>query len=76
VYRAGRTRVDLQEGAIQMGLEDIGDKAKGVIEDRGGVDALKEDAMEVKDDVAQEGSLADKAKNVVEDVKDPGAPGD
>jgi len=59
-----------------MGLEDIGDKAKEVVEQRGGADALKEDAMEVKDDVTQEGSMADKAKDVIEDVKDPGAPGD
>ena len=58
-----------------MGLEDIGDKVKDVVEQRGGTDALKEDAMEVKDDVSQEGSMTDKAKNVAEDLKDPGAPG-
>ena len=57
-----------------MGLEDIFGKAKEVVEQRGGVDALKEDAIEVKDDVTQEGSMADKAKDVIEDVKDPGAP--
>jgi hypothetical protein len=58
-----------------MGLGDLVNKAKKVIEDRGGVEALKEDAMEVKDDLSREGSLTDKAKNVAKDVKEPGAPG-
>jgi len=58
-----------------MGVEGFEDKVKQEIENRGGTDALKEDATEVKDDVTEEGSLSDKAKDVVEDVKDPGAPG-
>ena len=58
-----------------MGVEEFENKAKQEIEDRGGADALKEDATEVKDDVTEDGSLSDKAKDVVEDVKDPGAPG-
>ena len=58
-----------------MGVEEFEDKAKQEIQDRGGTDALKEDATEVKDDVTEQGSMSDKAKDVVEDVKDPGAPG-
>ncbi|MBV9680268.1 MAG: hypothetical protein JO046_00640, partial [Solirubrobacterales bacterium] len=50
-------------------------KVKQGVEDRGGTDALKEDATEVKDDATEQGSLSDKAKDVTEDVKDPGAPG-
>lgn len=58
-----------------MGVEGFEDKVKQEVEDRGGTDALKEDATEVKDDVTEEGSASDKAKDVVEDLKDPGAPG-
>lgn len=58
-----------------MGLGEFEDKVKQEIADRGGTDALKEDATEVKDDVTEQGSVGDKAKDVVEDVKDPGAPG-
>jgi hypothetical protein len=36
---------------------------------------MKEDAEEVKDDVTSDESMTDKAKDVYEDVKDPGAPG-
>ena len=58
-----------------MGVEEFEDKVKKEVDDRGGTDALKEDATEVKDDVTEQGSMSDKAKDVVEDVKDPGAPG-
>jgi hypothetical protein len=58
-----------------MGFEGFEDRVKQEVEARGGSDALKEDATEVKDDVTEQGSLSDKAKDVVEDVKDPGAPG-
>jgi hypothetical protein len=58
-----------------MGVEEFEDKVKREVEDRGGTDALKEDATEVKDDVTEQGSVSDKAKDVFEDVKDPGAPG-
>jgi hypothetical protein len=58
-----------------MGVEEFENKVKQEVDDRGGTDALKEDATEVKDDVTEQGSLSDKAKDVAEDVKDPGAPG-
>ncbi len=57
-----------------MSVEGFEDKIKQEEQDRGGTDALKEDATEVKDDVTEEGSFGDKAKDVAEDVKDPGAP--
>jgi hypothetical protein len=37
------------------------------------VDALKEDASEVKDIVASDASLTDKAKQAAEALKEPGA---
>jgi hypothetical protein len=58
---------------------DIGkltDQAKKLIKDRGGNDALKEDATELKDIVQGEGSATDKAKAAVEAIKDPGAAGE
>jgi hypothetical protein len=58
-----------------MGLDDLVDKAKDVIEERGGTDSLKADALELKDIATGEGSITDKAKEAVEAVKDPGAPG-
>jgi hypothetical protein len=58
-----------------MGVEEFEDKVKQEVEERGGTDALKQDATEVREDVTEEGSLGNKAKDIVEDVKDPGAPG-
>lgn len=62
--------------ALHMGLDDLVDKAKDAIEDRGGNDALKEDLGELKDIASGEGSLGDKAKDAFEALKDPGAEGD
>jgi uncharacterized protein YoxC len=56
-----------------MDFGNLTDKAKKLIDDRGGVDALKEDASEVKDIVASDGSLTDKAKQAAEALKEPGA---
>jgi polyhydroxyalkanoate synthesis regulator phasin len=56
-----------------MDLKKMVDKAKDMVEDRGGTDALKEDAQEVADAVKEKGSITDKAKDVVEAVKDPGS---
>jgi len=58
---------------------DIGkltDEAKKIVEERGGTDALKEDAEELKDIVEGEGSATDKAKAAVGAIKDPGASGE
>jgi alcohol dehydrogenase class IV len=46
-----------------------------VVEERGGVDSLEEDAEELKDIATGGGSVADKAKAAAEAIKDPGAPG-
>ncbi|MGD9694860.1 MAG: hypothetical protein AB7V42_04260 [Thermoleophilia bacterium] len=57
-------------------LDKITDKAKELLESRGGLDALKEDAAELKDIATGDGSLTDKAKDALEAIKDPGKPGE
>jgi hypothetical protein len=56
-----------------MDFSKITDKAKSIFQSRGGTEALKEDATELKDIATGEGSLGDKAKEAVEAIKDPGA---
>jgi hypothetical protein len=56
-------------------LKNVADKAKEQVEKRGGSDALKEDAEELKGVAKGEGSLKDKAKAAGKALKDPGAPG-
>jgi hypothetical protein len=65
-----------------MDFEKLADKAKQVaeranevVEQRGGAEALKEDAEELRDIASGEGGLVDKAKDAAEAVRDPGAPG-
>jgi hypothetical protein len=50
--------------------------AKQIIDKRGGVDALKKDAEELKGIAQGEGTLSDKAKAAAEALKDPGARGE
>jgi hypothetical protein len=52
------------------------DQAKRIVDKRGGTDALKEDAEELKDIAKGKGSLKDKAKAAGQAIKDPGAPGE
>lgn len=59
-----------------MDLSKITDKAKELLESRGGTDALKEDVEELREIAKGEGSLADKAKAALEALKDPGAAGE
>jgi hypothetical protein len=59
-----------------MDIDKLTDQAKKLIEERGGMDALKDDAMELKDIVQGEGSLTDKAKAAAEALEDPGAAGE
>jgi hypothetical protein len=54
----------------------ITDQAKKIVDKRGGTDALKEDAEELKDIAAGKGSMKDKAKAAGEAIKEPGAPGE
>jgi hypothetical protein len=58
-----------------MDLGKLADEAKKLVDDRGGMDSLKEDAEELKDIATGKGSLVDKAKEAAEAVKDPGAEG-
>ncbi len=51
----------------------IADKAKDQVEKRGGSDAAKEDAEELKGIAKGKGSLKDKAKAAGKALKDPGA---
>ena len=59
-----------------MDISKLTDQAKKLIDDRGGADALKEDAEELKDIATGDGSLTDKGKAAVDAIKDPGAPGE
>jgi hypothetical protein len=59
-----------------MDISKLTDQAKRLIDERGGMDALKEDAMELKDIATGEGSVTDKAKAAIEAVTDPGAAGE
>ena len=51
----------------------LADQAKKVVDKRGGTDALKEDAEELKDIATGKGSVKDKAKAAGQAIKDPGA---
>jgi hypothetical protein len=59
-----------------VNLKGLTERAKNLVNKRGGTDALKEDAEELKDIAKGEGSLKDKAKAAGEAVKDPGAAGE
>ena len=53
----------------------LADRARKVVDKRGGTGALKEDAQELRGIVRGKGSLKDKAKAAGEAIKDPGAKG-
>jgi hypothetical protein len=56
-----------------MDLKRLSSKAKELVDKRGGTDALKDDAEELKNIAKGEGSLSDKAKAAAAALKDPGA---
>ena len=56
-----------------MDFKRLTDRAKDLVEKRGGTDSLKEDADELKGIAKGEGSLTDKAKAAAAALKDPGA---
>jgi hypothetical protein len=58
-----------------MRLNDLLDRAKSIVQKRGGTDALKEDAQELKDIASSDASMSEKAKRGAEAIKDPGAKG-
>jgi hypothetical protein len=55
-----------------MDLKNLFDKGKKMVDDRGGVDSLKEDAEELAGIAKGKGSLTDKAKEAASAVKEPG----
>jgi hypothetical protein len=58
-----------------MDLSRLTSKAKDMFTRRGGAEAAKKDAQELKDIARSEASMGDKAKAGFEAIKDPGAPG-
>jgi len=58
-----------------MDLGKLADEAKKLVDERGGMDSLEQDADELKDIATGDDSLVDKAREAAEAVKDPGAPG-
>jgi hypothetical protein len=55
-----------------VNLRRLTDQAKKLVSKRGGTEALKEDAEELKDIATGKGGLKDKAKAAGEAVKEPG----
>jgi hypothetical protein len=53
----------------------LSDQAKKIVDKRGGTDALKQDAEELRGIAKGKGSLTDKAKEAGKAIKDPGAKG-
>ena len=56
-----------------MDFRKLTDKAKDLVDKRGGTDSLKEDAEELKSIASGKGSLSDKAKAAAAAIKEPGA---
>ena len=56
-----------------MDLKSLFNKGKKMVDDRGGVDSLKEDAQELAGIAKGKGSLTDKAKEAAAAVKEPGS---
>lgn len=56
-----------------MDLKRLTNRAKDLVEKRGGADSAKQDAAELKDIASGKGSLKDKAKAAAEAIKQPGA---
>jgi hypothetical protein len=59
-----------------VNFKKLSDQAKNLVEKRGGMDSLKEDAAELKDIAKGKGSLSDKAKAAAAALKDPGEKGE
>ena len=58
-----------------MDLKRIADRARDLVNKRGGTGSLKEDAAELKDIASGKGSLSEKAKAAAGAIKDPGSRG-
>jgi hypothetical protein len=55
-----------------MNLKSMFDKGKKIVDERGGVDSLKQDAQELAGIAKGKGNLSDKAKEAAAAIKDPG----
>jgi hypothetical protein len=58
-----------------VNLRRITQRAKDVVEKRGGTESLKQDAAELKKIATGQGSVKDKAKAAAGAIKDPGSKG-
>ena len=56
-----------------MDLKSMFNKGKKMVDERGGVESLKEDAQELQEIAKGKGSLTDKAKEAAAAVKEPGS---
>lgn len=59
-----------------MDFKKLTNRAKDLVDKRGGTESLKEDAAELRGIAREKGSLKDKAGHAAEALKDPGAPGE
>jgi hypothetical protein len=59
-----------------MNLGKLADQAKKLIDKRGGMKSVQEDAKELKDIAGEKGSITNRAREAAEALKDPGAPGE
>jgi hypothetical protein len=59
-----------------MDLSRLTSRAKDIFTRRGGTEAAKQDAQELKDIARSDASMGDKAKQAMDALKDPGAPGE
>jgi hypothetical protein len=57
-----------------VNLGSVADKARTIFKKRGGSEAAKADFDELRNIAGKNESLADKAKDAAEALKDPGAP--
>jgi hypothetical protein len=58
-----------------MGLSDLVNRARDIVQKRGGTEALKADAEELKDIAKSDASTSEKLKKGAEALKEPGAQG-
>jgi hypothetical protein len=56
-----------------MDFKKLGERAKALVDKRGGTESLKEDAEELRDIAKGQGSLSDKAKAATSAIKQPGS---
>ena len=56
-----------------MDFKKLGERAKALVDKRGGTESVKEDAEELRDIAKGQGSLSDKAKAATSAIKQPGS---